>query len=99
MSERSAGAARVLGFAFVPEPLKNRLAGPEVDHIAERVQAVYPGFDRSRFGSIASALEGLELKDRIAAVADRLHQTLPAAYPEAVSILIKAAEGGMDGFA
>ena len=92
-------AASVLGFVSVPEPLKNRLAGPEVDHIAERVQVVYPDFDRSRFVSIAAELERLELKDRIAAVADRLQETLPAAYPEAVSILVKAAEGGIDGFA
>ena len=81
------------------EPLKHRLAGTEVDLIAERVLLVHPSFDRSGFVSITSVLEALELKDRIAAVADRLHETLPAPYPEAVSILVKAAEGGMEGFA
>ncbi len=83
----------------MPEPLKHRLAGAEVDVIADRVQLVYPSFDRSRFVSITSEMEALELKDRIAAVADRLHETLPASYPEAVSILVQAVEGGMEGFA
>ncbi len=83
----------------MPEPLKKRLAGPEVDHIAERVQLVHPSFDRLEFASITTSLEALELKDRIAAVADQLHETLPASYPEAVSILVRAAEGGMEGFA
>lgn len=83
----------------MPEPLKQRLAEPEVELIAERVSDVYPEFDRSGFASITFELETLELKDRIAAVADQLHETLPASYPEAVAILVQAAEGGMGGFA
>lgn len=83
----------------MPDPLKQRLAETEVKLIAERVAYVYPEFDGLRFGSITPELEALELKARIAAVADRLHDALPAPYPEAVSILVQAAEGGMNGFA
>ena len=81
------------------EPLKFRLDALEVELIAERVSIVYPMFEGSAFVSVVSDLEVLELKDRIAAVADRLYETLPPSYPEAVSILVEAAEGGMEGFA
>ncbi len=83
----------------MPEPLKNRLAAPEVELISDRVQAQYAAFNRAAFVSVSADLDVLELKDRIAAVADRLRETLPLRFPEAASIVVRAAEGGMDGFA
>lgn len=83
----------------MPEPLKDRLAAPEVGLIADRVSGHYPAFDRNAFMPVSVELTGLELKDRVAAVADRLFETLPVSFPDAVAIVVRAAEGGMDGFA
>ncbi len=70
---------------FVDSALVGRLAG--------RLAAVAPGFDADGFQSTATAgLDDLELKDRIAQIADCLAGHLPSRFPEAVAVVVAAAD-------
>jgi 3-methyladenine DNA glycosylase AlkC len=73
--------------------LKDFVDAALVERLTARMTAVYSAFDGERFaGAVAPALAGLELKGRIALIADALADRLPPPYPEAVGIVVAAAE-------
>jgi len=79
----------------MPEPLKDFVDAGLVERLGARVERVLPGFPLDDFvREVASVLSNLELKDRMAAVARGLADRLPAAFPEAVSVGVAAAELG-----
>ena len=60
------------GDQTVAEALKDSIGVRVVTELADRFDAVGPGFDRARLRGLADELEGLELKDRINLVADTI---------------------------
>lgn len=64
--------------------------GPSlVADLAARIAAVAPGFDSAGFcAQLGRELPPLELKARVAAIADALRERLPADYPEALRALL-----------
>jgi 3-methyladenine DNA glycosylase AlkC len=73
--------------------LKGFVDDAVVDRLADRFAAVQPGFDSDGFRSAAKAeLGDLELKKRIAHIATRLAEKLPAHYPDAVAVVVDAAD-------
>jgi 3-methyladenine DNA glycosylase AlkC len=78
----------------MPAPLKDLYFPPEfVRELADAMQQVYPAFDCHRF--LDAVLDGgwpaRELKDRMRHLSHALHATLPADYPQALEILLRAA--------
>jgi 3-methyladenine DNA glycosylase AlkC len=77
----------------VPPPLKDFVDAALVERLAARVAAVHPGFDGPRFAaSVVPCLGSLELKERIALIADALAAGLPRSFPEAAAVVVAAAE-------
>lgn len=73
------------------EPFKNAFAYPNGRRIAECLKRVYPALSLPRFSrGLESALEPLELKQRMCLLADRLEAELPAHPPALFEILVKA---------
>lgn len=69
---------------------KDRFNAARVRALAESVSAVWPDFPRDAFEQHAlQGLESLELKARVMQIAAALRATLPADYPEALSILLR----------
>ena len=59
--------------------------------MADQISAVHKSFDCTAFRRSATRnIQSLEFNDRVKQFADALHQNLPAAYPKAISILIKS---------
>lgn len=57
--------------------------------LAEKIQGVFPAFDTKTFIHHAEQdLAPLELKDRVAWMADRLHQQLPGPFDHNASLLV-----------
>lgn len=57
--------------------------------LADLIQPHYPAFPANSFvQAVADQIEPLELKGRVAVIADELHKALPSNYPEAVTILL-----------
>ncbi|MCM6774466.1 hypothetical protein NDR87_13990 [Nocardia sp. CDC159] len=73
-------------------PLKeSALNRQRVGVIAAELAAVWSGFDADGFvGSVMGQLPHLELKARVACVADNLAAFLPARYSDAVDIIVSA---------
>ena len=71
------------------KPLKDYF-GPELAaELGEKIVAVEPGFDRAGLLSAAQErLEPLELKGRVAAIAEEMRARLPDSYSEALEILV-----------
>ncbi len=64
-----------------------------VARLAARVRAVHPAFDADGFiTAVMGPLGNLELKNRMALIADELAEHLPPGYPEAVAIVVAAAD-------
>jgi 3-methyladenine DNA glycosylase AlkC len=77
----------------MPEPLKDFVDIDLVKRLGERMQLVYRGFARDEFvRQVSAVLPDLELKDRMAAIAGALAERLPAAFPEAVALVVEALE-------
>ena len=75
------------------QPFKTMISVALAEDLARRVAVVYPSFAAEVFvAQIAAAVEGQELKQRIAAVAAMLRASLPASYPEALQILVAILE-------
>lgn len=73
-----------------------------VADLGARVAAAYPPFDVAGFHQrVMARLPDLELKDRIAAVADELRRELPGEYRRALDVLVAVAraEPPIEGFA
>jgi 3-methyladenine DNA glycosylase AlkC len=72
------------------EPFKNEFSYPKARQIAEAVKRAHPAFSLPRFiKGLETALEPLELKQRMHLIADRIEAGLPAHPPEVFSILAK----------
>lgn len=70
------------------EAFKYRIDTDLIDAIAKHLVRVNQDFSRARFVKRANTgLTGLELKGRVAHVADALAQSLPTKFPEAVAVL------------
>lgn len=70
------------------EPFKNLVGAAAIARLGERVAAAWPAFDRPAFEAAAvEGLDALELKGRVAHVADALRAHLPAAWPAAAAVL------------
>ena len=89
------------------EPLKNQFGADVPTLLAQSIAAVYPSFASKAFVKDAlSGFEALELTGRGRHLAAALHRHLPAHYPQAVDILVRASAlppnrsvaSGMAGF-
>ncbi len=71
-------------------PLKDQLFNVRaVTKIAREIKLVYKDFDDTRFvNEVVKKFPELELKQRIAWIAQMLHEYLPSDYPKALKILI-----------
>lgn len=70
-------------------PFKNYFGTNLAQELGERIQAVYPVFPLPAFvEQVASRVDTLELKARVAAISAALRDTLPPAYAEALDILL-----------
>jgi 3-methyladenine DNA glycosylase AlkC len=78
--------------------LKDQLFSPaKVDYLATLIEAVHPGFPGAAFRNEAvSALPALELKERIAHIANLLYAHLPVRYTESVAIILEALPPELD---
>lgn len=88
------------------EPFKNEFALEKAELIAKRLHAVHPEFPLEKFRrGLGSALEPLELKQRVHLLAGRIAALLPPHPPAAFGILVKslardeADSAGLRGFA
>lgn len=80
------------------EPFKERVNAEAVGRIAAGVSAVWPAFSAEAFvAAVVPALAALELKDRVALVADALAARLPRPFPEALRVLVAALPDAPDG--
>lgn len=81
-------------------PLKDQFDREAVEELAERFSRFHAGFEQEQFtASVLEEFPELELKERVNLVADRLADELPDDYPTALSIVMQAAAGGLDGWA
>ncbi len=70
--------------------LKDMIDRQLAEQIADRIAVVHPAFDRDGFvTAVMAELEGLELKQRFAWIADKLRAFLPAHYPTALGVLLQ----------
>ncbi len=70
------------------QPYKNYFGTDLARDLALRIQAVYPQFHAESFvQQVAAQVDELELKARVALIADALHAHLPASYLAALDIL------------
>ncbi len=82
------------------DALKHRVGAVTVDALAERFTVVHDGFDATGFrAAVVPHLPRLELKDRVNLIADALATTLPADYPDALALVVRAAEQPIDEWA
>ena len=59
--------------------------------LADKLEPHYTPFDRTRFvEAVEEGVDGLELKARVAFIADSLREHLPDDYEKAVAILVKS---------
>ncbi len=75
------------------ERLKDMFFTPDsMDAFAEAIQSACPEFDTERFKALVfdGSFEGKEVKDRMSHTTRCLRQALPAAYPEALEVLVEA---------
>ncbi|MGB0386637.1 MAG: DNA alkylation repair protein [Ardenticatenaceae bacterium] len=71
------------------QPLKFYINTAMARELGESIEQVYPDFALESFvEQVSSGLEALELKQRVAHMSAGLRNYLPAAYPEAVNLLV-----------
>lgn len=78
--------------------LKDQLFNPQkIDYLTSLIVEAHPDFPQDSFTrSVVSAFPELELKERIAHIANCLHDSLPRDYPAAVDILLRALPPELD---
>ena len=82
-----------------PSAFKHWISPALVKKIADAVTSAYPAFNAKAFSKISKDLKDLELKPRVLLIRDSLHMNLPADYPKAVKILLKAVDNSkLSGF-
>lgn len=75
------------------QPLKNGIDRPAIKRLAANLERAWPAFDSKKFvSSSMRGLSALELKQRVAHVADSLALCLPEDYPTAVGVIVKSSE-------
>ncbi|MEJ2680452.1 MAG: DNA alkylation repair protein [Gammaproteobacteria bacterium] len=75
----------------MPDPFKNEYNSEMITQIGDHLKRAWKGFDKNEFVKTAVRnLENLELKERIAHIANALSIYLPSDYNQSVSILHKA---------
>lgn len=85
------GSVRVGLEGCVGEPLKTFFSAALVNPLAADIARVYPGFPVRAFVKDAcGGLDALELLDRGRHIAGALARRLPAAYPDAIEILLRS---------
>ena len=73
------------------EPFKNEFSHAKARRIGEALKHAHPAFPIARFNKgLESALEPLELKQRMHLIADRIESVLPEHPPEMFRILVKS---------
>jgi 3-methyladenine DNA glycosylase AlkC len=84
------------------QPFKNHYNASLMRDLADRIADVYPTFPTEQaVAKVQAQVEALELKGRVALIAEALRDGLPSHYPEALSILLQvvgpelAGDGGM----
>lgn len=80
------------------ELLKNRFDESLVQAITAALAAAYPAMDRTAMDLAAERLPQLELKDRVAAVADAMALALPNSYLHALQIVVEASKTPLPEF-
>ncbi|UVI33073.1 hypothetical protein [Paenibacillus spongiae] len=71
------------------KPLKLYFGSELAVRLANLIESHYPDFPACKFiAAITERVEPLELKGRVAVIADELREALPDRYPEAISILL-----------
>lgn len=70
---------------------KNWINADVVNRMAEHLQFHYKAFPTKEFQKVIKDLGPLELKARIQLIREYLKSSLPAPYPEALNLLVKAA--------
>ena len=79
------------------EPFKNWINPGSIRGLGEQIRRVYPGFPLDAYQAAATdGLEALELKPRVAQVADALRDALPEAWPDALQVLVDALPDPME---
>ncbi len=74
-------------------PLKDGLNSAALTRLGQNLQRAHPTFDVQAFVDATTVgLHDLELKDRVTHVATALVAFLPPAFPEAVDIIVRAAD-------
>jgi len=73
-----------------PSAFKHHLGRDAVLAIAEDVARVHPPFGRARFVAVADRLGPLELKARVEAIAEALHDALALSYGRALAVVVAA---------
>lgn len=74
------------------EALKHGLARPALVRLAKNLKRAEPSFqDRKFISACLRGLEPLELKERVVHIASVMARFLPANYPDALSLLLRAA--------
>ena len=78
--------------------LKDQLFNQEkIDFLADQFGAAEPNFKRDAFvAAVMAELPALELKARIVMIAEKLHLFLPADYPAALEIILRALPPELD---
>lgn len=83
------------------EAMKNGLGRPALLRLAKNLKRAHPNFEDGNFEKAClRGLNALELKQRVAHVADQMSRFLPEDYLEALSILVRSREtwdGGEPG--
>jgi 3-methyladenine DNA glycosylase AlkC len=76
----------------MPPPLKDFVDRDLVQELAERFVDIHPSFDSGAFvATVSPTLDALELKDRIASIAQGLRDHLPSDFQTALSIVVAVA--------
>jgi 3-methyladenine DNA glycosylase AlkC len=80
------------------EPLKNIFSRRLIEPFAAEIQAAWPKFPTQSFLNqlFDSNWENLELKQRVRHISHVLRAQLPAAYPEALDIVVKTTQRYLD---
>lgn len=78
--------------------LKDQLFNQEkIDFLADQFAAAEPTFQRDAFvAAVMAELPALELKARIVMIAEKLHLFLPADYPAALDLILRALPPELD---
>ena len=73
-----------------PSAFKHSISPQLVKKISKAIKSALPAFDEKNFNKVSDKLASLEMKPRVIAIREALHQNLPHDYKISLSILIKA---------